>query len=218
MAQPAELEVQRRQILGKATRRLRRQGFIPANIFGHKEAPLAIQIDATAFERFRRHHKAASLVTLRIPGDSFAETALVHSIQRDPRTNKIIHVDFYRVSQEEEVEVMVPLQIVGESPAVKESGGTLLRLVDALEVACRASDIPEFIEVDASALTEIDQLLHAGDVRLPPNVRLVTAPQEPILKVERPEVEAEAAEEAVAQAAPAQPAPSTQSAAAESSS
>ncbi|RAQ96959.1 50S ribosomal protein L25 [Thermogemmatispora tikiterensis] len=216
MAPMAELEVQRRQVLGKATRRLRRQGIIPANIFGHKEPSLAIQLEAAAFERFRRQHKAASLVTLRIPGDSLTETALVHSIQRDPCTGKILHVDFYRVSQEEEVEVKVPLHLVGESPAVKESGGTLLRLLDALEVACRATEIPEMIEVDVSPLVEVDQILHAGEIKLPPNVRLLTDPHEPVVKVELPAVEAEEAEEAAPVAQPASAAASAQSQAGES--
>jgi large subunit ribosomal protein L25 len=215
MAELAELEIQRRQVLGKATRRLRRQGMIPGNIFGHKEAPLAIQIDATTFERFRRHHRAGSLVALRIPGESFSETALIHGIQRDPRSGKIVHLDFYRVSQEEEVEVKVPLHIVGESPAVKTSGGTLLRLVDALEVACRASDIPEAIEVDAALLSDVDQILHAGEVPLPPNVRLLSDPHEPIIKIETPMAEAEEAEAATPataatpSAAPQQPAESS---------
>nr|BBH93853.1 50S ribosomal protein L25 [Thermogemmatispora argillosa] len=203
MAPMAELEVQRRQVLGKATRRLRRQGIIPANIFGHKEPPLAIQLEAAAFERFRRQHKAASLVTLRIPGDSFAETALVHSIQRDPCTGKILHVDFFRVSQEEEVEVKVPLHLVGEAPAVKESGGTLLRLLDALEVACRATEIPEAIEVDVSPLVEVEQIIHAGEIKLPPNVRLLTDPHEPVVKAEPPAVEVEEAAEAAPAAQPA---------------
>ncbi|WP_376796715.1 50S ribosomal protein L25 [Thermogemmatispora sp.] len=203
MAPMAELEVQRRQVLGKATRRLRRQGIIPANIFGHKEPSLAIQLEATAFERFRRQHKAASLVTLRIPGDSFSETALVHSIQRDPCTGKILHVDFYRVSQEEEVEVKVPLHLVGDSPAVKESGGTLLRLLDALEVACRATEIPEAIEVDVSPLVEVEQILHAGEIKLPPNVRLITDPNEPVVKAEPPAAAPEEGEEAATATAPA---------------
>jgi large subunit ribosomal protein L25 len=207
MAQQTELEIAPREVLGKATKRLRKVGIIPANIFGHKEEPQAVQIDATAFDRLRRSHGATGIIALRMPGNNGVQTALIRHVQHDPRSGKVIHVDFFRVSLNENLKVKVALHFVGEAPAVKNENGVLLHLLDALEVECLASEIPEYIEVDISSLSEIDDILHAEDIKLPQKVKLVTDPKEGVAKVAATRAEvAEEAEEA-AEAAPVTPAP-----------
>jgi large subunit ribosomal protein L25 len=207
MAQQTELELSPREVMGKATKRLRKVGIIPANIFGHHEASQAVQVDALAFERLRRTHGARNIITLRLPGPASTQTALIRHVQRDPRNSKIIHIDFFRVSLSERINVKVPLHFVGESPAVKNNNGILLPLMDALEVECIASDIPEYFEVDVTPLDEIDAILHAEDVKLPPNFTLITDPQEGVVKVAAPRIEREeevaAAPVAAAEEAPA---------------
>jgi len=101
------------------------------------------------------------------------------------------------------------LRFVGESPAVKNEGGVLLHLMEAVEVECTASDIVDNIEVDISSLTEIDATLHASDVKLPANFTLVTDPEEPIAKVAatRAEVAAEVVEATATETTPAPAAP-----------
>ncbi len=204
MAEQTELEISPREVMGKATKRLRKVGIIPANIFGHHEASQAVQVDALAFERLRRTHGARNIITLRLPGMASTQTALIRHVQRDPRNSKIIHIDFFRVSLSERIDVKVPLHFVGESPAVKNDNGVLLHLLDALEVECVASDIPEYFEVDVTPLDEIDAILHAGDVKLPANFTLLTDPEEGIVKVAASRVEKE---EEVAPAAAEAPAP-----------
>ncbi len=208
MAPQTELVISQREVMGKATRRLRRAGIIPANIFGHKEAPQAVQLDAIDFERLRRSHAANGIIALRLPNSSGIQTALIRHVQRDPRSGKVVHVDFFRVSMYERLNVKVPLRFVGEAPGVKIEGGVLLHLLDALEIECLANDIPEYLEVDVSSLTEIDSILHAEDIKLPPNFTLITDPQEGVVKVaaSRLEKEIEAAAEA-AGAAPQEAAP-----------
>jgi len=206
MAQQTELEISRREVMGKAVKRLRKVGIIPANIFGHNEASMAIQIDAAAFERLRRSHGSRSVLTLRMSGTKSTQTALIRHVQREPHTSKIIHVDFFRVSLSERIRVKVPLHFTGEAPAVKTENGVMLHLLDAIEVECVARDIPEYLEVDVSGLTEIDAILHASDVKLPASFTLITDPEEGIVKVAatRAEVAEEAAEAAAAsEAAPA---------------
>ena len=206
MTQQTELEISHREVMGKAVKRLRKAGIIPANIFGHNEASMAIQIDAGAFERLRRSHGSRSVLTLRMSGTKSTQTALIRHVQREPQTSKIIHVDFFRVSLSERIRVKVPLHFIGEAPAVKTENGVMLHLLDAIEVECVARDIPEFLEVDVSGLTEIDAILHASDVKLPANFTLITDPEEGIVKIAatRAEVAEEAAEAAAAsEAAPA---------------
>jgi len=211
MAQEVELQIASREITGKATKRLRKVGIIPANIFGHKEPSQAVQVDAVSFERLQRSHGARGIIGLRMDGSRGVQTALVRHIQRDPRSGKVIHVDFFRVSLRERLNVKIPLRFVGEAPAVKTEGGVLLHLLDALEVECEAGDIPEYVEVDVTPLTEIDALLHAEDVPLPAKFTLITDPKEGVAKVAATRAElAEEAEEAAAAAPDEQATQATQ--------
>ncbi len=210
MAEQTELEISPRELTGKAAKRLRQQGLIPANIFGHQEASQAVQVDAIAFERLRRSHGARNIIALRMPDASTPQTVLIRHIQRDPRTQKIIHIDFFRVSMSERINVKVPLHFVGEASAVRDEGGVLIHLLDTLEVECVASDIPEYLEIDISPLTEIDAILHAKDVKLPPSFTLLTDPEEGVAKVGAPRIEKEEVPAPAAEA-PAAAAESTES-------
>src|SRR5438105_14940788 len=111
MAQ-TELEIAPREIMGKASKRLRKQGIIPAHIFGHHEESQAIQVEAVAFEQILRRHKATSILSLRLP-NAKTETALIRHVQHDPRSGKIIHIDFFRVNLSERINVKVQLHFVG---------------------------------------------------------------------------------------------------------
>lgn len=197
MTQQTVLQISPREVIGKATKRLRKSGIIPANISGHKEESQAVQVEALAFEALKRAHGATGIITLRLSGSERVQTALVRRVQRDPRSGKILHIDFSRVSLTERITMKVPLRFVGEAPGVKDEGGVFLHLLDTLEVECTASDIVDYIEVDISPLTEIDSMLHAEEVLLPANFTLITDPKEGIAKVAATRAEkAEEAEEA----------------------
>jgi large subunit ribosomal protein L25 len=207
MAKRIELEVAPREAMRKATKRLRKAGIIPANIFGHQETPQAIQVEAKTFDQLRRSHGATGIIALRMPNSKRTETALIRHVQHDPRSGKVIHVDFFRVSMTERLNVKVALRFVGEAPAVKNEGGVLLHLLDALEVECRAGDIPEYLEVDITPLAEIDDILHAEDVKLPASFTLITDPKDGVAKVSATRAELAEEEEAAAEAEAAAAAP-----------
>ena len=190
----AELVVTPRTVVGKATKSLRRTGIIPANIYGHKEASIAVQIDAHALDRLRRENGLRSIISLRLPGKKGTQTVLVRHIQHDPLSGKILHVDFSRVSMQERIEMKIPLHFAGEAPGVKLQGGVLLHLLEALPVECKASDIVEAIEVDLSPLTEIDSILHARDIKLPAGYKLAVEGDDPIIKLTAPRIEVPEAE------------------------
>ena len=183
MTQQTVLQISPREVTGKATKRLRKSGIIPANISGHNEESQTVQVEALAFEALKRAHAATSIITLRMSGSDRVQTALVRRVQRDPRSGKILHIDFSRVSLTERITMKVPLRFIGEAPAVKNENGVLLHLLDTFEVECTASDIVDYIEVDISSLTEIDSMLHAEDARLPTSFTLITDPNEGIAKV-----------------------------------
>jgi large subunit ribosomal protein L25 len=182
MAEKVELAIAPRNVLGKANKKLRKSGYIPANISGHNEPPQAVQVNSVEFERLRRARKATSIITLRLP-DSSTETALIRHVQHGPSSGKVIHIDFSRVNLYERITARIPLRFVGEAAAVKLEGGVLLHLLDAVEVECMASDIVDTIEVDVSSMAHIDDMLHAHDIKLPANFTLTTDPEEAVAKV-----------------------------------
>lgn len=216
MAQQTELAFSPREAMGKAAKRLRKTGLIPANIYGHHEEPQAIQINAVDFEALRRARKTAGILTLRMGSNGATQTALIRYIKRDPVTGKIQHIDFLRMSMTERIEVKVPLHFVGEPRAVKNEGGLLLHLLDALEVECAAQDIVDSIDVDVSSLAAIDDSISAGEVQLPASYKLLTEPDELVAKVAATRAEAAeaaAAEKAAAAAEAAEGAPAEEAAA-----
>ena len=202
MANQTELVVTRREMTGKAVKHLRKAGLIPANIYGHKEASEAVQINAADFDALRRARKTTGIISLHVDDSAKAQTALVRHIQRNPINSKILHIDFFRVSLTERILMKVPLHVVGEAPGVKNENGVLLHLLDTLEVECAAQDIVNSFDVDVTSLEHIDDTLHASDVKLPQGFKLVTDPEEGIVKIAATRAEkVEEAEEAAAPAA-----------------
>lgn len=185
MTQQRELEVTRRSVFGKQTKMLRREGKIPGNIYGHGQEPIPVQFDGHTFERLSHAHGLRTIVALKGLG-SGVETVLVRHVQHHPIKDKILHVDFTRVSMEERIEARIPLHFVGDAPGVKLGGGLLLHLAEALLVECRASALVDALEVDITGLTEIDSIMYAREVKLPANYILATDPDEPIVKVAAP--------------------------------
>ncbi len=207
MAQQTELAVTHREVTGKAAKNLRKAGLIPANIYGHKEASEAVQVDAVDFEALRKAHKTTGIISLNLGDGSGAQTALVRQVQRNPINGKILHIDFFRVSLTERILMKVQLHVVGEAPGVKNENGVLLHLLDTLEVECAAQDIVNSFEVDVTSLEHIDDTLHASDVKLPEGFKLITDPEEGIVKIAATRAEkVEEVEEATAAAPAATPA------------
>lgn len=208
MAKQVELAISPREVTGKATKRLRKVGVIPANIFGRGEPSQSVQVERTAFEDLRRHHNATGVISLKSADAKKGQTALIRHVQHDPRTGRVLHIDFFRVSLSDRITAKIPLHLDGVAPGVKVEGGVLLHLVDALEVECTASDIVESLELDISSMENIGDIIHAKDVPLPANYTLITDADEAVVKVMPPRIEkVEEVAEALAEAAPAEAAP-----------
>ncbi|GHO44649.1 50S ribosomal protein L25 [Ktedonospora formicarum] len=205
MAKPIEMDVTPREIMGKKTKSLRRQGLLPGNIGGHKLDSVAVQFDEKTFTRLQRESPVGSIYSLNLPKGK-PETVLVRHVQHDPVSTQVLHVDFSRINLNEEVKIKIPLHFVGESLAIRDTKGTLLHM-DALEVTCQASKIVPAIEVDIARLATLDDVIYAKDVELPKGYKLATEPEESVAKVAPPKVELpEPTEEAPVEAAPPAPA------------
>ena len=202
MIQRPQLPAQPRAVTGKSVSRLRREGLVPAVVYGHGQPSESIQIDAREFDTLRRHTGPNALVDLRVDG-ARPRPVLVHRIQEHPVHRRVIHVDLFLVNMSEELTVDVPVVTTGASDAVDRQGGTLLHLLDHLKVRALPAELPQQLELDITPLDSFDVVLHVRDVALPPRVTLLTDPEEPIARVVPPRVE----EEPVTAAPPEEAAP-----------
>jgi large subunit ribosomal protein L25 len=190
-------------VQGKAVAGLRREGILPAVVFGHGIPSEPVQIDARAFDDLRRHHGRNALIDLSVDGGR-ARPVLVHSIQEHPLKRRPVHVDLYLVKMTEEITVDVPVVTVGTSHAVEKLGGNLLHVLATVKVRALPGDLPQTLEADISGLDDFDSVIHVGDLPLPAGVHLVTDPTEMALRVQAPRVEEAAAPAPeVAEGAPA---------------
>jgi len=178
-----QLQTEPRTALGKHARALRREGKVPARIYGHGDS-VPVQVEERTFERLRETHQTSGVIYLALGEGQPAETVLVRHIEHEPRSGKILHIDFFRVRMNERIRGRVPLRLVGESPAAKLNGGSVLTLLEALEIESLPDDIPTAADVDATKLVNTDDVIHAGDIIMPSGVTLVTDAAEPVAKVQ----------------------------------
>ncbi|MBI2191507.1 MAG: 50S ribosomal protein L25 [Planctomycetes bacterium] len=186
-----KLVVERRSGTGRrACRVLRREGRIPAVLYGRNQEVIPLMVTA---EALRSALKVESpIVDLDVAGKP--ESALIKDVQYDPMGETILHVDFTRVAMDEEIEIAVPIEPRGR-PAGAEEGGVLEQTVKEIQVTCLPSNIPNAIVVDISAL-KLGDSLHVRELTLPPGVRTAVAGEIVVFLVARPlEEKPEAAEE-----------------------
>ena len=156
-----------------ASRRLRRSGRVPAILYGGASEPVQLSIDHNEMLRHLEHEAFYSHI-LSIDVDGKTENAVLKDLQRHPAKAQILHADFMRVVAGQAMRMTVPLHFVGEdtSPGIKNSGGVLDRQRNELEIECLPKNLPEYIEVDVSAL-DINDSIHLEELTLPEGVESV---------------------------------------------
>jgi len=177
-----------RDITGKAVAGLRRQGRLPAVVFGHGVDSASVSVDAHEFELLRRRAGPNALVDLSIDGHK-ATAVLVHGVQVHAVTRRPLHADLFVVRMSEELSVDVPLVAVGLSPAVELHGSTLLHALEHVRVRALPDHLPRSIEYSIESLTEVDDAIHVGDLAIPADVHLLTDPGEIVAKILHSRVE-----------------------------
>lgn len=189
-----------REIAGKKVAALRREGILPAVVYGHSHASQSIQLDAHAFEVLRRKVGRHALLDLKV-GSGRATPVLLQHVHEHPASRHVLHVDFLAVRMSEEMTVDVPVVPVGASSAVERQGGTLLHMRDMVQVRALPADLPSTLELDISSLDSFDAVLHVRDIALPSKVVLVTDGDELLARVAPPRVDVEGAPAAEAEEA-----------------
>jgi large subunit ribosomal protein L25 len=193
-----KIEASKREVLGKKTRFMRREGITPAHLFGHGIKSIPLQCDTAKLQRIIARAGMTRLITLEVEGYKEPRSVFIREIQREPVGGGLLHIDFYQVKRTEKIRVDVPIVLIGEAPAMKEKGRTLTHSLTSLSVESLPDKLPPQIEIDLSPLTEVEDAVFVRDLVLGPDVTVITDPDQMIVRVS----EARVAEEVAAGAVP----------------
>jgi large subunit ribosomal protein L25 len=180
-----ELKAEKRTIIGKKVKGLRREGLIPAVLYGPKTEPIPIQCDERELQHVLARAGGTNMISVRIGKARESKMALARGVQRDVITGELYHVDFYQVVMTETVKTEVNIILSGEPPAVQQTEFMLLQGTDSVEVECLPGDLIHSIEVDVSTLLEFDDAIYVKDLQVPDNVTILTDGDELVAKFQR---------------------------------
>lgn len=180
------IKAEKRTKIGKLEA-LRKEGFMPAVYYGHKKESTPIQIKKIDFIKIWKNAGESTVIKLETPEGEVE--ALIHDIDLDPITSEPRHADFYVFEKGHKVEIAVPLEFIGISPAVKDLGGVLMKILHEIKVKSEPSNLPHQIEVDISPIIELEGQILAKDIILPNGVELMEHPEEVIVTVATPKAE-----------------------------
>ena len=176
-----------RQVTGKAVARIRRDGRLPAVVYGRGVDSKNLSVDAHEFELLRRHAGPNALVDLSVDGKK-PSPVLVHDVQVHPVTRRPLHVDLFLVRMTEELTVDVPLVPNGVSEAIERGGGTLIHATESVKVRALPDHLPQSIQYSIESLVDFDATIHVRDLDIPSDVTLLNDPEDLVARVLPPRV------------------------------
>ena len=181
-----------RKDLGKKVKKLRKKGVLPGVLYGPKmKTATPLEINLKEFEKIYKDTGESSLISLEVDpstgsGQAKKFLVLIHELARDPLTEKPIHVDFYQPRLEKEIEVRIPLIFEGETLAVKDLGGTLVKNISELIVKALPQNLPHEIKVNIEKLKTFGDSVKILDLKLPEGVKVQRSPEEIVAHVLAP--------------------------------
>jgi len=191
MATRPKLEASKREILGRRVKKLRREGILPANLYGKKVKSQALKLSLKDFQKVFEKVGETGLIDLKL--GSKKTPVLIDNVQFDPVTGIPIHADFHQVSLTEKTTATIPIELVGESEAVEKNIGILIRPLSEVEVEALPTNLPESLTVDISNLKEIDDAVTVADLNVDEKkVKVLANKSEIVAKIEPPTKEEEA--------------------------
>ncbi|MBI4034796.1 MAG: 50S ribosomal protein L25 [Candidatus Chisholmbacteria bacterium] len=185
-----QLSAEKRTLTGRKVKTLRRQGILPATVFGKHVKSVTVQVPLQSFAKVADEVGETGLVDLNIKGDKTPRPVLISNIQQDPVTANFIHTDFHQVDLTEKVTAPIPIELTGESPAVKEKSAVLITLLDEIEIEALPTDLPEKFTVDISSLKEFNDSILVKDLKVDTTkITLKVDPAAQIVMVQEPKEE-----------------------------
>lgn len=186
-----KLVVSERGEVGKNLEKLRASGYIPAVQYGHKKEAVNLSVKEIDFNKVFRAAGESTLIELVHGDKKKGINVLVHDVQLDPLSGRFMHIDFYQVNMDEEIETDIALEFIGEAPAVKALGGVLIRNLDEVKVKCLPKDLPRSLVVDLTQLIDFDSQIKVSDIKLGAGVEMLENNDSIIATVMRPRTDAE---------------------------
>ena len=184
------LAAEPRDVTGKAVKKLRNAGRLPAVVYGHGVDSTNVTIDAHEFDLLRKHVGPNALIDLSVDGKK-SDPVLIHDVQIHPVNRRPLHADLFLVRMTEELTVDVRLVATGESAAVVQLNGTLLHPTETIRIRALPDHLPQSIEYSVDSLVDFDAAVHVRDLIIPDDATLLTDPDEIIAKVQAPRIEVE---------------------------
>ncbi len=193
-----KLKVEKRKVLGKQVKKLRRDGITPGNVYGKDIKSTAVQAPTKEFMAVYKETGETGLVDLELDGTNIP--VLIQNVYTNFR-GMVLHADFFKVNLKEKVKANVPLEIIGEPKAVTEKIGILMNIIAEIEVEALPEELPEKVEVNVEHLANVDDQITVADLKIPAGVEVLTDPGQVVSKIEElvsKEAQEQAAEEAAA--------------------
>lgn len=191
------LKAQKRTIFGKQVKKLRKEKQIPAILYGHKVENIPLITSLLDFKKIFKQAGESTILDLEIEGEKDPRKILVQDVQFDSLTGEILHADFHQINLEEELETEIPFKFIGESLAVKEKGGVLIKNLTEIKIKCLPKDLLSEIEVDISCLKDLHQNISIKDLGLSSRIKILEKEDETIVTVIPPRIEEEVKKEEV---------------------
>ena len=196
-----ELKVQNRNIFGRKTKALREKDLIPAELYGHGVKNLHLSLPAKEFKKVLKEAGESTVINL-LTEDDKTLPVMIYDVKTDSLSGEILNVDFYQIKTSEKIRVHIPIEFIGEAPAIKTKGGILVKTLKEIEVEALPNDLPHKIEVNLIELDEINKSISVKDLKISDRIKIFVSPETIVATV----VEAKAEETAV-KAAPVEAAP-----------
>src|SRR5664279_229461 len=175
------LVAEERIILGKKVKKLRREGLLPANVYGKALNSQAVQVKLSDFTAVFKEAGETGLVDLQFSGNT--KPVLIKNLQMNYKSRTPLHADFYQVNLKEKIKTMVPLELIGEAKAVVEKIGMLLQTLSEIEIEALPDQLPENIEVSVDNLANLEESITVGDITPPESVTILTDAGQTIAKI-----------------------------------
>ena len=185
-----KLSAKKRVERGRRTKKGKLEGLVPAVVYGKGVPTESLWINALDFKRLIKKAGESTLINLDIDGKN-PRNVIIYEMQRDPVRDQFIHVDFFQVKMDEKIKTEVELVFIGESPAVKELSGVLVKNMDKVEIECLPADLPSSIEVDISPIKTFDDYIYIKDLNLGKGVETEIDPETVVALVSPPRSEEE---------------------------
>lgn len=184
------LSAKPRETVGKKVKGLREGGEVPAVVYGFGQKPQNVAVDEEILTDIYKKAGSSALVDLAI-GENKPIAVIIQELQKHAVTGKPLHADFYAVRMDKEIHTEIPLEFMGEAPAVKDLDGILETPKDTVEVECLPKDLVAKIEVDISSLKTFDDSIHIRDIAVPPGIKILDDGEETVALVNPPRSEEE---------------------------